>query len=90
MENPVGNSDALWELALASTSQVSCVAARLAAIQKNPGRSALVLGELAARLCVVHKALDRPSPGQQHIVWRRLEKLLKHLERVCTVSIYTN
>ena len=73
-----------------STSQVSCIAARLAASQRSPGRSELVLGELAARLCVVHKALDRPSPGQQQIVWRRLEKLLRQLERVCTVSIQAN
>lgn len=82
-----GNSDSRWELALASTAQVSCIAAELAASQKKPGRSELVLGELAARLCVVYKVLDRPSPVEQQVVWRRLEKLLKHLERVCTVSI---
>lgn len=90
MENPIGNFDSLWELALVSTSKVSGVAARLAASRKNPGRSELVLAELAARLYVVHKALDRPSPGQQRIDCRRLEKFLRNLERVCTVSIQAN
>lgn len=84
------NFDYLWELAKASSSRVSVIAAMLAASQKNPGKSEHILGELAARLLVVHETLDRPSPDQQQIVWRRLEKFLKDLERVCTVSIQAN
>lgn len=84
------NLDSLWELAKASTSRVSYTAAMLAASQKTPGKSEHILGELAARLCVVHKALDLPSPDEQQILWRRLEKLLRQLERVCTVSILAN
>ncbi len=81
-------SDSLWELATDSTLRISLIAAELATKKaRRPGHRQKNLGELAAKLYLVHVNLEPPNPNKQKFLLGRggVEELLEKLEQMCTV-----
>jgi hypothetical protein len=72
----------LVELAQGAIPIVMDIAMQLGVERANP-----VFGRLGAQLCVLTSALEHPSsPDQEATFRRRIAKLLREIENLCTVS----
>lgn len=77
------DSSALLEFAQLAIPVVTDIAMQLGVEKKNPRYACL-----GSELCVLTYALEHPtSPDQTDIFRRRIAKLLREIEKVCTVRV---
>lgn len=69
------------EVAQVAIPRVSDIASRLGVEKRRP-----ICGRLGAELLILASFLEYPSPDQEERLRPRITKLLKDVERICSVS----